>query len=328
MFTREDLIKKISDMFVEIVAKAKSRVDLNYYDSTRSVEMFVLKVLNIVYNLELVDLNKESKNYPAVDLGNKKTKIAYQVSINIDNVKLNETISTLNKNAKVTNEFDKFRFFDFRISRGPIKIPKNAYGITKDSLFYFKDVLKDLQDMDVDITIVNELFTFVNSELEKGIDYLESDDEQNIIDIQEGVVPLLPKHHGYLDHIQENLTGVILADTINEFNQFKNKLEKLSTQTKVLLYSIIDDSVKDRITGDYVCNFGQIFNKFDKKYDLDSESTFLISKSFLNMEELDDSNSLNNYYCLTDNNIIEIKYFCEKNQISSKKYILDLDFYN
>ena len=43
-----------------------------YFDSNKSSEYFFKDMLNIIDDRELVNLNFEHKNHPAIDLGDKK----------------------------------------------------------------------------------------------------------------------------------------------------------------------------------------------------------------------------------------------------------------
>ncbi len=323
---RADLIKKISDNLVEIVAKSQARIDLDYYDSTRAAEGFVLKVLNIVCDLGLKDLNKAKKNYPAVDLGNKSSKIAYQVSTNVDKRKLTKTIKTLDKNTWISDEFDTIRFFDFRMSRDPIGIPDNDYGINKESLFYFNNILEHLKDPNVDIDIVQRLHDFVEKEAGKNIRYFV---DNPVSKSTNNSFLSTVSHTGLISHLTEGFSNKDLEEFEEEFQEFKNKLIKTSKKTRMLLCSIVDMCSDDKSpTHQYFCNIGQVYNKYKNRYDLDSEHDFLIACSFVAHEELDDNNSLKNNYRLIDNTLINIKYFCEKNEISSSNYIVDLNFDN
>lgn len=66
-------------------------------DFCGSAEGFFCAVLNEIYGLELLDLNLEEFNFPAIDLGDKKSKICYQITAVGSNPKLKDTVEKFHK---------------------------------------------------------------------------------------------------------------------------------------------------------------------------------------------------------------------------------------
>lgn len=62
---------------------------VNYFDINKTSEGFCLKLLNLVFNYKLKDLNDEKPNYPGIDLGDREnSKIAFQVTSRTDAAKI------------------------------------------------------------------------------------------------------------------------------------------------------------------------------------------------------------------------------------------------
>ena len=100
MSTKEDidrLVKLLALWLVEI----RLYNDLNLYDINSLAENIAAKLLNLVYDLELKNLNTEKNNFSGIDLGDDTKKIAFQVTSRYDNKKIKDNIDTFaEKHAK------------------------------------------------------------------------------------------------------------------------------------------------------------------------------------------------------------------------------------
>jgi len=82
---------------VELISLWSTKVKFNnrmsYFDINKASEGLALKLLNITYDWELVNLNSEKLNFPGIDLGDKtKSGIAVQVTSRSDTKKINDTL--------------------------------------------------------------------------------------------------------------------------------------------------------------------------------------------------------------------------------------------
>lgn len=68
-----------------------------FFDSNKSAEDLFIKILNITYNLSLINLNTEKTNYPAIDLGDPNKRVSYQVTSESSTTKLKTTIAKFKK---------------------------------------------------------------------------------------------------------------------------------------------------------------------------------------------------------------------------------------
>ncbi|WP_447873428.1 SMEK domain-containing protein [Serratia fonticola] len=98
MITSGYLIGQIIDELSDIAQQAKIRNKLGYTDLSVFVEDFFKVILNETFGFSLLNLNRTKANEPGLDLGDKKNRIAFQVTTNKAS---NKVIHTL---IKITPE--------------------------------------------------------------------------------------------------------------------------------------------------------------------------------------------------------------------------------
>ena len=145
--------KKI-DSIIELLSKWHAKIVLNnalsYYDINRISENLILKILNLTYSLELIDLNNEKTNYPGIDLGDTtKSKTAYQVTSRLDSQKILDTLRTfVDEEYKLKEKYSSgIRFFILSFDNPQIPTKKNIDKILPDfdpvkHIFTFRDLIR------------------------------------------------------------------------------------------------------------------------------------------------------------------------------------------
>jgi hypothetical protein len=83
------------------ITTIKSNNAVGFSDINRVAEGVALKLLNEIYGYQLENLNYEKSNYPGIDLGDKKNKIAFQITSRKDIQKIKDN---LRKFARGSNE--------------------------------------------------------------------------------------------------------------------------------------------------------------------------------------------------------------------------------
>lgn len=73
------------------------RNDQGLYDINRESEDVAAGLLNLVFNLDLKNLNEEEPNFPGIDLGDDKNKKAFQVTSRTDPAKIKKDMGTFMK---------------------------------------------------------------------------------------------------------------------------------------------------------------------------------------------------------------------------------------
>lgn len=87
----------------------------SFADINVHAEGFLMNLLNLIFKLDLQNLNEQRINYPGVDLGDLSAKIAFQVTSKKDSKKIIETYETVFKDykgiGKVANIFSEHIYF-------------------------------------------------------------------------------------------------------------------------------------------------------------------------------------------------------------------------
>ncbi len=100
-------LQRIKVLLSRWIAEIGLDSNLDFYDINKISEGFSAKLLNFIFKLELEDLNKIHRNYPSIDLGDYKNKIAFQITSRTDFQKFKENIETF-----VTKNNDEKCFAD------------------------------------------------------------------------------------------------------------------------------------------------------------------------------------------------------------------------
>ena len=67
---------------------------IEFFDINRVSERISMNLLNAVYGYQLLDLNDECRNFPALDLGDEQAGLAFQVTSRLDAAKIRATLKT------------------------------------------------------------------------------------------------------------------------------------------------------------------------------------------------------------------------------------------
>lgn len=93
MFSKAEQLNRIEELLATWQAKTNLANARGRFDINRDAEQFICNVLNLLFDYELLVLERHDINYPAIDLGDQsKSGIAFQVTSRPDPSKLIETI--------------------------------------------------------------------------------------------------------------------------------------------------------------------------------------------------------------------------------------------
>ncbi|MEN2749496.1 SMEK domain-containing protein [Sphingomonas sp. T9W2] len=193
MLTRGHLIGQLVDDFASVAAQARQRGKIHLFDIHTYVEDFVCEVLNRIYGLELVNLNKDSLNHPGLDLGDKAKRIAFQVTADRSTNKMKETLKKVTAADKAA--YDTIRVFVIGEKQGSYTLdgePFAGFGFSKDNILDFDDLCAAL--MPLGLPALMSLARYVRDELRRVIVELEIPDENGITQSSiDAYVEALPK---------------------------------------------------------------------------------------------------------------------------------------
>ncbi len=164
---RENLI----DYLVKFKLRIQSSNRIGLYDVNTLSQEVIAKILNIVdgsKGTDYQDLDKIKANYPAIDVGSFKQKIAYQITSQNDTQKIYSTIEKFVDKYGETKEFEKLRF----IILNDINWTDKQYENIKDKYHSLGLVYEDISILPID-------------KLETLIRKLDNDRIENLIKIFE-----------------------------------------------------------------------------------------------------------------------------------------------
>jgi len=177
MITRGHLIGQIVDDLGSISAQAKQRAVLKLYDVHTYVEDFILEVLNIVYDLELRNLNSEKSNNPGIDLGDDASGRAFQVTADKSRAKIKDTLGKISE--KQQQKYPKVQMLIIGEKQGSYSLngePFKSAGFTVDDILDFNDICA--ATMSLSIERVEQLAAYLSKETRRVRVELEIPDSE------------------------------------------------------------------------------------------------------------------------------------------------------
>ena len=121
---------------------------IDFQDINKSAEGVCMQLLNLVYNYELEDLNYTQRNFPGIDLGDRKAKVAFQITSRTDAGKVIETLQKVKDDFPsgikffILNQHAKIRFGK---KNDPTAI-RPSFNAEKDIL-YPEDLLHEIKNI-------------------------------------------------------------------------------------------------------------------------------------------------------------------------------------
>jgi len=168
------------EMLTQWVTAVKLRNAVNYTDINRIAENLALRLLNTVYNYNLENLNWDLSNYPAVDLGDDKRGISFQVTASGTLDKIKETLRKFYAPKGPHEDFPGGLYFFFINEKPPAlraetkRELKSKYGFDMDSadghMVSIAELLKQIERL---YSTDRQRFDKVKEILEEEFGYVE-----------------------------------------------------------------------------------------------------------------------------------------------------------
>ena len=229
--------EKLNTLAYRIEARSK----LNLLELNIHSENFFASLCNIIFDLELENLNFSSQNIDGIDLIDRKNKVVVQVSSTCTKAKIE---SSLRKNVYI-----KYKDYSYKF----MSISKNTSDSLKNKLFHNPYSMKFDPKQDIwDVVILlrkilnqttykqRRLYDFIKAELGQDVDYVK---------------------------IESNLAKVIniLAEEQLDFNAESPEINSFAIENKISFNDLED--AKD-IINDYKIFYqrlDEIYSEFDKE---------------------------------------------------------------
>ncbi len=165
MINKEMYLKEIARSLAILSEEVGLLNAVNLYDINIMAEDFYPGLLNLIYGYDLKNVNNIEKNAPAIDLYDKKSRIAIQVTSDNENEKIKYTIKKFIEN-KLYNEYDRLVIL--------ILINKKNYttSFNTESKFIFdkktdiwdtEDLIKEIRGLETEK--IKEISSYLSKEL-------------------------------------------------------------------------------------------------------------------------------------------------------------------
>ena len=132
-------IHDIVKYFNELQHNIENLNSISLYDINKIYEDVFAKILNAAFNWKLKNANEYTKNYPAIDLYDDTNKIVIQITSNLDNKKLKDTVEKFRSNDK--KEY-QLKFFYILKKSNFQEETLNKYGISNDDILGIEEILQ------------------------------------------------------------------------------------------------------------------------------------------------------------------------------------------
>lgn len=138
-----------------------SLYDINIYS-----EDFFCKLLNLIYKIELKNLNLKDKNIVSIDLGDKQNKICYQVTSTNDSGKIKKTIKKFEE-YQLYNDYDKLFILLLKDKKSySTTFPTNKrYQFSKTNIIDINDIIKEIKTKNINEIEIITNFIRENTQL-------------------------------------------------------------------------------------------------------------------------------------------------------------------
>lgn len=245
MITRGYLIGEIVDSLTAIRSDVEQRARLGLMELNKFAEDFFKFLLNKTYGYNLTNLNSERSNEPGLDLGDKKLRIAFQVTSRANKAKIEKTYRTIT--ADQLKQYDNIRFFVVGWKQGSVSVDEELrasfeFDLTK-TVIDVNDLLMAIVPLEIDQ--LRAVYDYVSKETVRLRADLEVSDEGGAFKTtladklekrQESQISDCTRFHalGQLD-------GTVF-DLRSEISVIARRLQKLPRLTREFLAYMIENA--------------------------------------------------------------------------------------
>ena len=187
-------IYDIVKYFNELQHNIENLNSISLYDINKIYEDVFAKILNVAFNWKLRNANEYIKNYPAIDLYDDTNKIVIQVTSNLDNKKLKDTVEKFRNNEK--REY-QLKFFYILKKSNFQEETLNKYGINSDDILGIENIL---QKAKADDSMASSIYNILQTCME--------------------YTPLTFDYENYFVKVEKSLEKINYDKFSNSFNDF------------------------------------------------------------------------------------------------------------
>jgi len=151
-------LKRINELMSRFVAQIKGEASMGRTDLNKAAETILIPLLNEVYGWSLKNINysEDNDNYPGIDLEDKVTKVAIQVTATNTTEKIKHTVSQFIKYEQYL-EYDRLIIFFLKEKslsypdKTIQKIIQDKFSFdTRKDIWDYRNILKEVRGFQVD----------------------------------------------------------------------------------------------------------------------------------------------------------------------------------
>ena len=251
MLKKKELIEQIAVNIAHLKATVETHNSVHFFDLNVVSEDFFAALLNLVYGYDLENLNHEELNKAAVDLGDKKNRIAVQVTSQRTKPKIQKTLNTFYEHG-LTDDYDmlKVLIIGDRTGNYPtLKVPEGMSFSGDSDVIDISGLMKDICGLDTEIlssmkNLIDREFTDpfpkTSGDTERKLDQLATT-QRDILKQQEAeesktdqMVSSLGKLHNAFNSFSETMLPDIVASVHQEVLELAREYLKQNKPTLVL----------------------------------------------------------------------------------------------
>src|SRR5260370_12442142 len=150
VFKRTEALAAIADGLGAIRSSCEHRGLLHLFDNHTAAQHFFCRLLNAAYDLDLVELDNLKENFPAIDLGDSKKRIASQVTTKKVSEKITKTLEKFVQHH-LDEQFDTLKILiigDRQRTYDAVEVPAKLKFSTADDIIDLAGLLKHIRTLD------------------------------------------------------------------------------------------------------------------------------------------------------------------------------------
>jgi hypothetical protein len=222
-------------------------------DLNKETEVFCRDLLNLVYNWDLSDLNREKANYPAIDLGDRNSRIAVQITATSGTTKVKQTYEGFLKH-NLQKDYDQL-FVLILTEKEQRKYPSYNTVFTFDAskhVIDLDDLLSAIESMTLsDLEVVH---AYIASEMQPLIQLFA--DKKSLLASREKISIKFPKNCARFlkaNGFPEDDPEAAEAST-ESLRKFQKELAAIPKVSREFLYvvalrgKVVPDAAQDRLS--------------------------------------------------------------------------------
>lgn len=213
----DEIKKKLSIIPIEIKFDTKR----NTVTENVRAESFFCGLFNLMYDLELKNLNQKSLNAPAIDLGDLKSGVSYQITSTNTRTKILNCIKTF-KSHNLDKEYKELNVFIIGEKKKYRELPQcESFQLNVIDIYDIQSIIESFS-----IEKQEEILQLINEEL-------IIEDYSLEVKFKRG-----EKYQGFTNSLPMNSLGYYTEKLISGIDKFGGMLNQFNPRTRELVYAI------------------------------------------------------------------------------------------